>query len=201
MRKWKWAIALLGLLAAGVAIGRFYLRAPEFGQRIYRIGWFVSPPFEVRGADGNATGIAIDLVNQAARRRGIALQWVFWNQSSEAALISKSVDLWPLITVTPSRRKVLHISKPYVQNEHCLLVRDDRPYNKVEELATAKIGMANVSIDLVNLRRVLPSAPPVPRLTIQDVLEDVCLQNSDAAFMDRFTAIAALLLQTGCGGH
>src|SRR5215831_10004219 len=199
--KWKWAIALLGLLAVGVAIGRFYLREPEFGQRIYRIGWYVSPPFEVRGADGNATGIAVDLVNQAARRRGIALQWVFWNQSSEAALISKSVDLWPLITVTPSRRKVLYISEPYVQNEHCLLVRDDMPYYKVEELATAKIGMANVSIDLVNLRRVLPSAPPVPRLKIKDVLEDVCLQNSDAAFMDRFTAIAALLLQTGCGGH
>jgi signal transduction histidine kinase/ActR/RegA family two-component response regulator len=201
VRKWKWAIAVLGLLAAGVAIGRFYRRAPEYGKRIYRIGWFVSPPFEVRGADGNATGIAIDLVNQAARRRGIALQWVFWDQSSESALISKSVDLWPLITVTPGRLKLLHISEPYVQNEHCLLVRDDMPYNKVEELATAKIGMANVSIDLVNLRRVLPFAPPVPRLTIQDVLEDVCRQNSDAAFMDRFTAIAALLQQTGCGGH
>ena len=201
MRKWKWAIALLGLLAAGLAIRRFYFRAPEFGQRIYRIGWFISPPFAVRGADGNATGIAIDLVNQAARRRGIALEWVFWNQSSESALISKSVDLWPLITVTPSRRKVLHISEPYVQNEHCLLVRDDMPYNKVEDLATARIGMANVSIDLVNLRRVLPSAPPVPRLKIQDVLDDVCRQNADAAFMDRFTAIAALLLQTGCGGY
>jgi len=62
------------------------------------------------------------------------------------------------ITVTPARRKVLYISEPYVQNDHCLLVRDDMPYNKVEELATAKIGMANVSIDLVNLRRVLPSA-------------------------------------------
>jgi signal transduction histidine kinase/CheY-like chemotaxis protein len=201
VRKSKWAIALLGLLALGVAIGWFYLRAPEFGQRIYRIGWFVSPPFSVRGADGHATGIAIDLVNQAASRRGIALQWVFWNQSSESALISKSVDLWPLITITPSRRKVLHISEPYVQNEHCLLVRDDMPYNKVEDLATAKIGMANVSIDLVNLRRVLPSAPPVPRLNIQDVLEDVCRQHSDAAFMDRFTAIAALLQRTGCGGH
>jgi len=131
VRKWKWAIALLGLLVAvGAAIGRFYLRAPEFGQRTYRIGWFVSPPFAVRGADGNPTGIAIDLVKQAARRRGIALQWVFWNQSSEAALVSKSVDLWPLITITPSRLKVLHISRPYVQNEHCLLVRDDTPYIK-----------------------------------------------------------------------
>ena len=201
MRKWTWAIVLGGLLAAGVAIGRFYLRAPELGQRTYRIGWFVSPPFSVRGADGNPTGIAIDLVKQAAHRRGIALQWVFWENSSESALTSKSVDLWPLITVTPARRKVLYISEPYVQNEHCFLVRDDTPYTKVEELATAKIGMANASIDLVNLRRALPSARPVPRLNIRDVLEDVCRQNSDAAFMDRFTAIAALLQQTGCGGH
>src|SRR5215510_14518785 len=61
--------------------------------------------------------------------------------------------------------------------------------------------MANISIDLVNLRKVLPFAPPAPRLNIQDVLEDVCRQNSDAAFMDRFTAIEALLQQTGCGGH
>ncbi len=201
MRKSKWAIVLAGLLVAGAAIGRFYLRAPDFGHRIYRIGWFVSPPFAVRDANGDATGIAIDLVNQAARRRGIALQWIFWNHSSESALVSKSVDLWPLITVTPGRLKVLHISKPYLQNEHCLLVRDDTPYTKVEELATAKIGMANVSIDSVNLRRVLPSASPAPRLKIEDVIEDVCRRNSDAAFMDRFTAIAALLQQTGCGGH
>jgi signal transduction histidine kinase/ActR/RegA family two-component response regulator len=199
--KWKWAIVLAGLLVAGTAIERFYLRAPDFGHRIYRIGWFVSPPFAVRGADGDPAGISIDLVNQAAHRRGIALQWVLWKQSSESALISKSVDLWPLITVTPARLKVLHISKPYLQNEHCLLVRDDAPYTKVEELATANIGMANVSIDSVNLRKVLPSATPVPRTRIEDVVEDVCRHNSDAAFMDRFTAIAALLQQIGCGGH
>ena len=71
MRKWKCAIVLAGLLVAGAAIGRFYLRAPDFGHRIYRIGWIVSPPFSVRDANGDPTGIAIDLVNQSARRRGI----------------------------------------------------------------------------------------------------------------------------------
>ena len=201
MPKWKRAIVIAGSLVAGAAIWWFYLRAPDFGHRTYRIGWFVSPPFAVRGADGDPTGIAIDLVNQAARRRGIALQWIFWKQSSEAALISKSVDLWPLITVTPARLKVLHISEPYLQHEHCLLVRDDTPYTKVEELATAKIGMANVAIDSVNLRKALPSAVPLPRTKIEDVVEDVCRRNSDAAFMDRITAIAALLQQVGCGGH
>jgi len=112
-------------VAAGAAIARFYVLAPGFGNRTYRIGWFESPPFAVRGADGQPTGISIDLVKQAARRRGIALQWILQKQSSEASLVSKSVDLWPLITVTPARLKVLHITEPYVQHEHCLLLRDD----------------------------------------------------------------------------
>jgi hypothetical protein len=73
VRKWKWAIVLALLLVADVAIRRFYVRAPDFSNRTYRIGWLESPPFSVRGADGAPTGIAIDLVNQAARRRGIAL--------------------------------------------------------------------------------------------------------------------------------
>jgi signal transduction histidine kinase/ActR/RegA family two-component response regulator len=189
------------LLVTAAAIVRFYPLTPDFGRRTYRIGWMLSPPFQVRGADGNASGVSVELVNQAASRRGIALQWIFWNDSSESALISKSVDLWPLITVTPERQKVLHISEPYLQNEHCLLVRDDTTYTKVEELATARIGMANVSIDSHHLRKVLPSSSPAPRTTIAAVLEDVCSRKSDAAFMDRFTAIAALLHQTGCRGH
>jgi len=46
---------------------RHYLRAPDFGHRIYRIGWMVSPPFAVRDANGDATGIAIDLLKLDGR--------------------------------------------------------------------------------------------------------------------------------------
>ena len=59
-------------------------------QRVYRIGWMTSPPFEVAGPDGNAAGIAVDLVNLAARRRGIQLTWVRWPDSSESALRSRA---------------------------------------------------------------------------------------------------------------
>ena len=83
---------------------------------------------------GQASGISVDLVNLAARRRGIRLEWVYWNNSSESALVSKSVDLWPLITITPERLKVLHISEPYLRHEHCLLVRDDAPYTAAKTL-------------------------------------------------------------------
>jgi signal transduction histidine kinase/CheY-like chemotaxis protein len=198
----KWAGAVFGLAAAGAAMTWFlYLRPMQFGERVYRIGWMISPPFQVRGADGNAAGISVDLVNQAAQRLGIHLRWIYWNDSSESALVSKSVDLWPLITITPERLKVLHISEPYLQHEHCLLVREDTGYKQVGDLATAKIGVANVSIDARNLRRVLPHATPAARTTMDAVMADVCRGISDAAFTDRFTAMTSLMHQAGCEGH
>ena len=53
-------------------------------KRIYRIRWFVSPPFAVRGADGKTTGIAIDLVNQAASPGGI--------RNAQARIVTLSAD-------------------------------------------------------------------------------------------------------------
>src|SRR6476619_6385239 len=140
-------VALAGVFAAMAATAYLYLRRPDFGHRVYRIGWMNSAPFQMRAPDGKASGISVDLVNLAAQRRGIQLEWVYWDSSSESALVSKSVDLWPLITITPERLERLHISEPYLRNEHCLLVRDDSPHKTPGDLATARIGMANVSID------------------------------------------------------
>jgi signal transduction histidine kinase/CheY-like chemotaxis protein len=195
-RRWLLAISALLTVAAGWYL---FVRPSSVPNRVYRIGWQNSPPFQVRGDDGLPDGIAVDLVNEAARRRGIKLEWKFWDNSSESALRSKSVDLWPLITITPERLKVIHITQPYVQHEHCFLVRDHSPYKMPADLATSRIGMANMSIDLRNLVRVLPSAKPVPRNDAVSALRDVCEGVSDAAFMDRYTAITSLLQNPGCG--
>jgi PAS domain S-box-containing protein len=165
------------------------------------MGWTVSAPFQIRGDDGEGRGLAIDLVREAARRRGIKLQWVFCKESSESALRRKVVDLWPLITITPERLKSFHISEPYVEFEYCLLVRADAPYRKAGDLATATIGLANPSIDALQLHRGLPGARPLARPQLQSVMEDLCQQRVDAAFMDGYTAISVLLDQRGCAGH
>jgi signal transduction histidine kinase/CheY-like chemotaxis protein len=161
----------------------------------------ISPPFQVRDLNGQPAGISVDLVNQAARRRGIRLQWIYWNNSSQSALVQKKVDLWPLITITPERLKLFHISEPYLQHDYCLLVRDDTPGRRPTDFSTAKIGMANAAIDTMSLRKVLPNAQPAPRSTISAVIDDVCRGDSGAAFMDRYTAVSALLQQPGCGSH
>uniref|UniRef100_Q01ZL6 histidine kinase n=1 Tax=Solibacter usitatus (strain Ellin6076) TaxID=234267 RepID=Q01ZL6_SOLUE len=200
MNKRLWA-GIVALLAAVAVFTWYCMRPPDFGNRVYRIGWMISPPFQLRGPDGGPSGISVELVKQAARRVGIKLEWRYWNSTSDSALLSNSVDLWPLITIRPERLKVLHITDPYLQHEHCLLVRDDSSFTRAEDLATANIGMANVNIDARLLHTILPHAVPVPSDLIGGAIDDVCNRAADAAFMDRFTATAALLQRGGCGGH
>jgi ABC-type amino acid transport substrate-binding protein len=177
------------------------LRRPVFDKRIYTIGWMLSPPFQTRGENDQPAGLAIDLVREAARRRGIRLRWVHWRDSSESALRKMAVDLWPLITISPERLKSFHISEPYLESEYCLLVRADSPHYKVQDLAKSTIGFSNPTSDSRHLHGRLPDARPLSQPLIRGVMEDVCQQRSDAAFMDSYTAIAALLDPRACAGN
>ena len=190
----KSGIAFTALFAVAAATTWLHFRQPENFKRVYRMGWATSPPFQVRGEGGKPSGLAVDLVSEAARRRGIQLQWVFWQSTSESALRSKSVDLWPLITITPERLKAFHITTPYLEGEYSLLVRAESPYRTMQDLATGTIGIANPSIDSWQLHGHLPGVHSVERTTTQAIMADVCEQRSDAAFMDGYTAISTLLV-------
>ncbi|MDE3167078.1 MAG: transporter substrate-binding domain-containing protein, partial [Acidobacteriota bacterium] len=193
--------AITGAVAVCAALAWISLRSPSYDNRVYRIGWMKSAPFEVPGPDGSAGGIAVQLVKEAARRQGIRLEWVYWPKGSESALVERAVDLWPLITITPQRLQVLHISEPYLEHEYCFLVRADSPYYHPQDLAGAKIGVANPYIDIQSLVRIVPTAVPAPRTSIQAVFDDVCQGATAAAFTDRYTAVSGLLQDTGCPGH
>ena len=175
------------------------MRQPGAGSRVYRIGWQTSPPYQLAGS-GEPTGLAIDLVREAARRGGIRLTWVQWRASSESALRNKSLDLWPLITITPERLKSFHITEPYAQTEYALLVRADSSFQNPQDLAAGTIAIANYSIDYVLLHGSLPGAHSLARTTPRLAIEDVCKQRADAVFIDVFSAIAALLDQRDCDG-
>ena len=184
-------------------IGALWLRSrrPDFGGRVYRIGWADSPPFQLHGQGGEPAGLAVELVRQAASLRGIHLRWIYSDVPSEQALRDNSVDLWPLITITPERIKTFHITEPYIETEHCLLVRADSPFRHVSDLGAAVIGLTTSPIDLWHLQHYLPEAHPKTHPRLPEVIEDVCQQRADAAFMDAYTAVSALLNERACGGH
>ena len=70
-------------------------------------------------------GIAVETINEAAKRAGVSLQWVETGTSSEEAFRRGLVDLWPLMADLPDRRKLVHISKPWLHTNHTLVLRQD----------------------------------------------------------------------------
>src|SRR5215467_4040872 len=83
LKQCGFALATLGLAAA---VYYFYLakRLPPVPQRPLRIGFEPNPPFQVR-TSGGFSGLAVDVVNEAAKRGGIRLNWVETGTSSDEA--------------------------------------------------------------------------------------------------------------------
>ena len=200
LRRIAWGVSLAALVVAVAALGWLLFREPRVANRVYRIGWQISPPYQIDN-NGAPTGLAVDLVRQAARRRGIRLQWIFWKDTSESALLSKSADLWPLLTITPERLEHLHLSEPYLETERSMLVRADSSYRKLQDLATATVGLANPPLEGPILRALLPHARLLARQTPQSVIEDLCEQRTDSAFVDSYAAISVLIEKPACAGH
>src|ERR1035441_3744771 len=96
LRRWRhfaWGAAATAVLCTFLAL---YLFSTRRSERVLRIGYQNTPPLNYQGADGRPTGTAVDVIRLAAQRTGIRLEWVYFPKGSERAIISKSVELWPI---------------------------------------------------------------------------------------------------------
>src|ERR1700678_3772336 len=88
-------LVLVLLIATGFSLAGVYLvnlwneRGPD---RPLRVGFQNSPPYHFPDANGNPTGPAVDVLKEAARRRGIRLEWRYSTEGPERALASGMVD-------------------------------------------------------------------------------------------------------------
>src|SRR6185295_13318417 len=106
---------MTAVLALALSVWYFASRTPPIPQRTLRIGFEQVPPVQIRTADGYE-GLAVETVNEAARRTGISLQWVETGTSSDEAFERKLVDLWPIMADLPHRRKRVHISQAWMHS-------------------------------------------------------------------------------------
>ena len=195
---WGGAIALT-LASAAFFLGTSHWRVNK--SRVYRIGWEDDPPYEQKAEDGGPTGLAVELVREAAARRGIRLEWVLQPGSSENAIRKNLVDLWPLMTITPARKGLIYFSDPYLEHDHGLLVRTDSSYHRVGDLAHAKVARSELPIDRQTVHRILPRASEVLRPLQKDAIDSVCQGSADAAFVEEFAAASFMLDGTSCSGQ
>ena len=98
------AIVLASAIVGGLAYWNFVNRLAPLPKRPLRIGFEQNPPFQIRDAAGYS-GLAVEIVKEAARRAGVSLQWVETGHSSEESFQLGLVDLWPLMTDLPERQQ------------------------------------------------------------------------------------------------
>ncbi|HEX2521390.1 MAG TPA: transporter substrate-binding domain-containing protein, partial [Terriglobia bacterium] len=186
--RWFW----MALAIVAVAVGSWYYsrQAAPLHRKSYRIGFEQNPPYHFRHPDGSPAGIAYEVVSEAAQRAGIQLEWVQRQESSEAALRSGQVDLWPLVTDLPERRKFLYISRPWLQTDHFLVTREGKAVPG--QGFAGDIGAGSLPIHARLIRQHFPQARCIPFPSHLEVVRAVCTGQLDVGFLGAAPTMEAL---------
>src|SRR5215469_10862032 len=147
---------------------------PSSFERHLKIGFRDTPPDQFRDKNGNPTGTAVELVKEAARRKGIKLEWVYTPAGPEKPLSDGTVDLWPILADTAERRRILYISAPWTKMSFIVAFPESSPLSRLEDLAGQNLAVANISIHRRIAHRELPGAKVLVETTQRDVLQAVC---------------------------
>ncbi len=178
------ALALLG----GVAAWWWWGGGRIDRERVYRIGYGIDRPLHFAGADGRPTGLAVELVSEAARRKGIKLEWVYGTGFNQ-----RNMDFWVLLTIREDRLKGAHFTEPYLRAESSFLVRADSPYREARELARARVSHISSGANRDLVRQMFPEVTAVMRPSSTEALQELIDGRVDAAFIDQYALFTSLL--------
>jgi two-component system cell cycle sensor histidine kinase/response regulator CckA len=175
------AAALAGALAC-LGIGVMHHRRDVLqSQTPFRIGFFNTPIEHFPGSDGIPVGNTIDLMNDAARRAGIKLEWVYSPEGTDAALESGQVDLWPTMGDLPERKGRIYISAPWSVTEYGLVYREGEPTLWDTHSSDVTLAVSSGTVQERLTRRNFPNAKFLLASSTSEQLNDVCTGKAQAA--------------------
>jgi signal transduction histidine kinase/ActR/RegA family two-component response regulator len=204
----RWASILTGTLAvAGLCLAGWGLWSIIAGHRVvpdkvYRVGVDHAPPYHILEPGQPPRGLAVDVIKEAAMRRGIRLQFVQTVLTVDEALDSGLVDIWPAATDTPERRKRLHSTASWLPNRLCIVSLYRAPVHKVEDLQGKRVAAIRNRIVNEMVGKMLPPGTTV--LVVkgrEDGLRSLCGGQVQASVLEqRFLETALLNRPMECDG-
>ncbi len=165
--------------------------------KVYRVGYGNDTPYHFVNADGKPAGLAVDIVREAARRRGIALEFRTSPTPGIPSIQKGETDFWVLMTVRPERRELLHITDPFLVTETSLLIVDSRPSRQLSDFQYARVATRDFDTYQRSLKSILPHAIPVPVASTEDAIIALNEGRAEAALLNQFTATGALMSGIG----
>ena len=179
-------------ILAGVGVYS-HLREQRLLRGPFRMGFFRSGMEHFPGPSGQPEGALVDILNEAARRRRMKLEWVYSPQGTDAALESGAVDLWPNLGNIRERQGRVYISQGWSMVKYVLISRGDHPVSWPSQRHGLRIARGKQNIEKQVSRDAFPDArfidltdaPTTPWQTSQ-LMAAVCTREADAAVISGF---------------
>ncbi|MCX6627097.1 MAG: ATP-binding protein [Candidatus Solibacter sp.] len=177
----KYGIPLaLGISALVAVVALWVCREPDWHGRTFRMGYEQAPPSQFVNPDGSPGGPAFEVLREAARRRGIRLEWVRTRKSSEDSLASGAVDLWPVFNDLPGRSRRFYISRGWMTVRYWLVVKQGSPLTTSAQIRGRTLALLANGTQPLIARSFLPGAVISRQADMAAIYEAVCRGTADA---------------------
>jgi diguanylate cyclase (GGDEF)-like protein/PAS domain S-box-containing protein len=165
-----------------------------------RVGVDQSPPFYSINADGSVRGLAVDVLNEAARRRNIRLIWTPLHDTPiDDALSRRIVQLWPLVGPTPERKNHFFLSKPWLESDYILVSLGEHPIFTPAEAAGQVVAHARLRSTTAIAQHYLSKSRLLVKPFRADALQSLCNGEAVATLVETRVLDAILLARpAGC---
>jgi signal transduction histidine kinase/DNA-binding response OmpR family regulator len=172
-RRYAWAAASVVTLLIGALMVK-QSRGPDLRAKAFRIGYEESRPTQYVAADGGPAGAAIDILREAARRRGIKLTWVHSYLGAERSMSTGETDLWPLFSDLPARRQHFFISRTYAFVRYWLVVDQNSPLTNSSQMKGGGIAFRRSPMIATVAQWFWPEAKLVAKPETADIFYAIC---------------------------
>ena len=187
-KRWTGILAAVVIVLTAV-VAYWYATKPRIDYaRVYKIGFGDDRPLHFPDEDGKPSGLAVGIVREAARRKGIQLAWVRSSSPGITAAQTGEVDLWVMAADLPERHKIAYVTEPYLVTEYCLLAPAETSYRKATDLARARVSYPGYSAERLLVPPLFPNARLTTWGTPRASFDAMMRGDSDAAFLDQYAA-------------
>lgn len=118
------------------------------GRGVFVLGLDDSfPPMGFRNDDDEIVGFDIDLAKEVAGRLGVEFkaQPIDWD-AKEMELSTGKIDcIWNGLTITAEREEALALTKPYLNNDQVIVVKEKSSFEKLADFKGKVIGLQSGS--------------------------------------------------------
>jgi diguanylate cyclase (GGDEF)-like protein/PAS domain S-box-containing protein len=186
-----WLAAVALFFAVGIWFSGL-TAAPLLGT--VRVGVDQSPPFYELQPDGSVKGLAVDVLEEAAHRRGIRIIWTpLRDIPLDTALETGVADLWPLVAPTSDRRRKFFLSDPWLESDFVLISLKGRPVRDSAGAAGQTIAHARLKTTTGIATKYLSRSRFVVKMLRSEVVQAVCRDEAAAGLIESRLLDAILL--------